>query len=166
MNYKEKHIIDKTAWPDGPWKHEPDSVLWDIYPGYFCKIKRVVRDHNGQQREGYLCGYVSIPSTHPYAGISLSNWDLLGPGVLKLDRSVSYSGYDSTDDKYTYGFDCASAFDKIPLDQSDTENTYPTIEYCMWQCQMLAKQLKDLESDIHCAKYIEFIKEKRRTKHD
>ena len=36
------NYIDKTDWPDGPWKLEPDKMLWiDEDTGYECLIKRI-----------------------------------------------------------------------------------------------------------------------------
>jgi hypothetical protein len=51
--------MDKTEWPDGPWKSEPDKLQWpDEATGLPCLIKR--------NPVGALCGYVGVTSDHPY----------------------------------------------------------------------------------------------------
>jgi hypothetical protein len=59
------NYIDKTDWPDGPWKLEPDKLLWiDEDTGYECLIKRI-------RNISHLCGYVGITKEHPLFGTSL-----------------------------------------------------------------------------------------------
>lgn len=51
--------MDKSGWPDGPWKLEPDKMLWkDPKTGYLCLIRRV-------PDLTHLCGYVGISEDHP-----------------------------------------------------------------------------------------------------
>lgn len=57
--------VDKSGWADGPWMGEPDKMQWqDEATGLPCLIVR----NNG----GALCGYVGVPSTHPWHGINYS----------------------------------------------------------------------------------------------
>jgi hypothetical protein len=59
------NYIDKTDWPDGPWKLEPDKMLWiDEDTGYECLIKRI-------RNISHLCGYVGITKEHPLYKTSL-----------------------------------------------------------------------------------------------
>lgn len=53
---------DKTDWPDGPWKDEPDKVQWpDESTGLPCLIVR--------NDCGAWCGYVGVPDSHPLFGV-------------------------------------------------------------------------------------------------
>ena len=55
----------RDNWGDGPWRNEPDRVLWtEPETGYKCEIKR--------NRTGSLCGYVMIPDDHIWYGIDYS----------------------------------------------------------------------------------------------
>lgn len=59
------NYIDKTDWPDGPWKLEPDKMLWiDEETDYECLIKRV-------RSISHLCGYVGLTKDHCLYGTSL-----------------------------------------------------------------------------------------------
>lgn len=63
MRTIEYRTIDKSAWADGPWHHEPDKRQWqDAATGLFCVIIRV--DFSGN-----LCGYVAVPPDHPAYGL-------------------------------------------------------------------------------------------------
>lgn len=69
METIEYKTIDKTAWGNGPWNHEPDKKQWlDPETGLSCLIVR------GPM--GALCGYVGVSEDHPahrfhYDGMSL-----------------------------------------------------------------------------------------------
>lgn len=55
----------RENWVDGPWRDEPDKVIWtDPETGLDCMILR--------NRMGTLCGYVGIPKEHPWYGIDYS----------------------------------------------------------------------------------------------
>ncbi len=55
--------IDKSEWPDGKWKTEPDKAQWiDEATGLDCLIVRGPL--------GSLCGYVGVAPGHPYHGKS------------------------------------------------------------------------------------------------
>lgn len=63
MKTLEYRTIDKSAWRDGPWHHEPDKRQWqDPVTGLFCLVLRnqVLRN---------LCGYVGVPPDHPAYGL-------------------------------------------------------------------------------------------------
>lgn len=58
----EQTYIDKSSWPDGPWKEEPDRISWvDEKTGYNCLIRR-------HPYVGSLCGYVGVKMDHPFYG--------------------------------------------------------------------------------------------------
>jgi hypothetical protein len=63
MKTREYRTIDKSAWADGPWHHEPDKRQWqDPETGLFCLIVRT-------PLSGGLCGYVAVPPEHPAHGL-------------------------------------------------------------------------------------------------
>ncbi|TPG16772.1 hypothetical protein EAH87_14140 [Sphingomonas koreensis] len=60
----EQVFFDKAAKPaaKGKWLGEADKVSWlDPASGYECIMLR-------DTQQGYLCGYVGVPSTHPLHG--------------------------------------------------------------------------------------------------
>lgn len=53
---------DKSEWGRGPWQDEPDKLQWvDQTTGLDCLVVR--------SNLGALCGYVGVPSEHPWHGI-------------------------------------------------------------------------------------------------
>jgi hypothetical protein len=52
-----EYKVDKSEWPDGPWKEEPDRVDF-VHAGYACLLLR-------HARMGYWCAYVGIDNAHP-----------------------------------------------------------------------------------------------------
>lgn len=61
MQTKEYRTVDKSTWGPGEWQSEPDKMQWpDPETGLPCLIVR--------GPFGALCGYVGVPSTHPWHG--------------------------------------------------------------------------------------------------
>lgn len=81
----EYHTIDKSTWPNGPWKAEPDKIQWtDEATGLPCIARRV-------PHSGAWCGYVGISSNHLLHGQSESIFRELENGEIEyeyLDLSV------------------------------------------------------------------------------
>ena len=101
----------------------------------------------------WRCGYVIIPKENSlyklstYCWVDLYDLDLDNPNIItKLKQQqklcnvdvhggITYN--DFYDDKgYCIGFDCAHYQDTIEVQ---------TLEYCISQCESLAKQLKEIE---------------------
>lgn len=161
-------IINKTdpelkkSLPPGPWQDEPDHFLYlDSASGYFCEIKRVSRLSSC----GWLCGYVYIPSDHPFIESLLNVVDdknflpkrvkdcLMGElftrfsvhgGTTKMEESSSVL---VPDNMWVIGFDCAHAKDLIPSDiNPDLENeVYRDFNFVKSEVDSLAKQLFEYE---------------------
>lgn len=56
------NVHERIDWPEGPWDDEPDKVQFaDAETGYPCLIVRGIL--------GNLCGYVGVPSSHPWYGL-------------------------------------------------------------------------------------------------
>jgi len=74
MRHEYHHDTDKTEWGDGPWLTEPDKVVWvDEATNLDCMIHR--------NQVGALCGYVGVPPTHPWHGLSYSEIEHEGVDV-------------------------------------------------------------------------------------
>lgn len=164
MNKTEQTYIDKSKWPEGAWKHEPDRVSWiDPETGYHCLIKR-----NGS-RFGIWCGYVSIEKNHPLFEKSYHERDVEG---LNVHGGITYakgcSGdaefgichlTEEEDEAWWFGFDCGHGHDFYPGEsyQELRENNYYDFlrctpdqvyrdkDYVTKEVEDLAKQLKCLE---------------------
>jgi hypothetical protein len=172
MDYiRSYHTVDKTSWPDGPWKDEIDKSQWvDPDTGLDCLIVR--------NPVGSLCGYVGIPSNHPWHGKDYNQCTLSPPCVNEEDEycsehypayltrvhgGLTFSGLCSEtedesvgichvplpgrpDDVFWFGFDCAHFDDVMPATSLEDhwrseKGCYKTEEYVQEQCASLAKQL-------------------------
>lgn len=105
--------IDKSSWPDGPWKTEPDRVEW-LSHGLPCLISR--------GPSGALCGYVAVPPGHSMHGKDYNETDLdwcPHGGLTYADKCnegpvchVAREG--EPDAVWWLGFDCAHHGDLLP----------------------------------------------------
>lgn len=152
--------FDKSGWGAGPWADEPDKIQYeDDATGLPCLINRV-------EFSGALCGYVGVPSGHPWYGKSFL--DLQG---VAAHRGLSYSDHcqegpediaichipqdGESDEVWWLGFHCHNipydvgpAFDafhrEIGLDitfRTDVESVYRTVDYVRAECARLARQI-------------------------
>lgn len=151
---KTKTWIDKSAWADGEWQHEPDRMEW-VYLGFPCLIVR--------QDESWLCGYVGIPPTHPYYGKDIEDNELKFMqvhGKITLSeasqqsndpRAVCHQLLPTTDDYWWLGFDCSHSEDVFPiiLTVYTFQNTasYKNLEFVKNQVEYLAQQLSTLKTE-------------------
>jgi hypothetical protein len=113
----------------GAWSTEPDYVFWwDKTTGFPCIIRRV-------PGSGHFCGYVGClvekasfeQDLDPHGGITwggpLLPWNETVEGIV-----------------YWLGFDCAHAGDYLPCFK-DGGGEYRGVEYCIQECQYLAKSI-------------------------
>jgi hypothetical protein len=147
------NLFDKSAWPDGPWKDEPDRVLWtDEKTGLPCLAKR-------NKEMGIWCGYVGIGKDHPFHGYDqLSACDMLPEGVhWGITYAAECDGNPETgichlsndeDHVWWFGFDCAHAGDIVPTSShavrsvcSEADWKYRDLAYVQAECEKLAAQL-------------------------
>lgn len=124
------------------WKTEPNRLEWEAH-GFKCLIIR----HNTM---GHLCGYVALPSWHPYYGKGYDDIDLDVHGGLTFaqeGRKEARNGIDWEEGYWWLGFDCAHSGDRQPgMEENFGENpisgsTYRNIEYVKKETERLASQL-------------------------
>jgi hypothetical protein len=99
------------------------------------------------QKMGHRCGYVTVPKDHPHYGKGYDDVD------VDVHGGLTYA------EEGTFGFDCAHWNDardvSIMSDEytqifhgwpslGDDEPTIKTLEFCVTECESLAKQLKEL----------------------
>jgi hypothetical protein len=97
--------LDKAAWPDGPWRAEPDMVAFsDPRSGYALVVRR--------NDLGIWCGYVGLPPGSPHFE------DKYQDVVMDVHGGLSFSGYGDeiglAEDLWWFGFDCGHAGDYAP----------------------------------------------------
>lgn len=146
MSESEKHEVDKSGFPSGPWMTEPDKVQWtDPATGYACLIVR--------NTSGALCGYVGVAEGHPHFG---KHYDDVGE--VEVHGGLTYSDFCSghichvpepgqPERVWWLGFDCGHCWDLIPdMDRSyrmsGNECIYRDVEYVRNHCTALASQLR------------------------
>lgn len=144
----------------GEWVEEVDFTEIE-YQGYKARVKRVfVKEHFAKELAyfgGYLCGYVKIPSSHPYFGNQ--DIDLECHGGLTFNKC---------DEEHWVGFNCAHAYDYVPTMElmkkthpelkkfremfpipQEFENfalfnpVYRNMQYCIEECKKIIRQLID-----------------------
>lgn len=164
METIEYTTIDKSDWPDGPWKDEPDKVQWtDESTGLPCLIKR-------HGRHGNLCGYVGVPEGHPWyktayqdlgpvdvhCGVTYSDFCEEGPEEIAICH-IPEAG--KPDNVWWLGFDCGHAYDRKPamepileeilgrpwagLTPGPFREVYRALPYVRGECESLAKQIAE-----------------------
>lgn len=157
MKRIEYRTIDKSSWPDGPWKDEPDKIQWmDEATGLPCLIVR----HGWS---GHYCGYVGVTRDHPLFDVGYDDEACSG---LSVHGGLTFSGFcqehepgeegtvichvvePGEDDKvFWLGFDCAHYLDRPPgrPHWSDGE-VYRDQAYVVGEVENLASQLKERAS--------------------
>lgn len=139
--------IDKTAWGEGEWQHEPDHKNWkDAATGLPCLAHR-------HPSSGHWCGYVAVPPGHPAHGKSYD--DVL----VEVHGGLTYANEcagdichvpepGEPDNVFWLGFDCAHAGDLIPRASREDKaifssygETYKPLSYVESECAALAQQL-------------------------
>jgi hypothetical protein len=134
----------KSQWKDGPWKDEPDKIVWKTKAGLPGMI---VRNHVGA-----LCGYAAVSESHPafnkgsdldvevHGGLTYG--DFCGGNICHVPQPGE------PDHVFWHGFDCSHCWDICPAeyregrafnDREDTE--YRDITYVVAQVESLAAQL-------------------------
>ncbi len=144
------NLVDKSSWPVGPWKDEPDLVnLFEEESGLYCQIWR-------HSTGGSLNGYVALPPSHKYYNKHYDNIDVdvhggltfaaisweEDQGLATLHGNVLYIGEPGL--LYWIGFDCMHWQDLSPgwmMYSSRTSEIYKDIEYLKNELTNLCKQL-------------------------
>lgn len=146
MNWEhrlEESFTDKSAWPAGPWRDEPDRVEWR-YRGLPCLIVRT--DHTGA-----LCGYVGLPPEHPSRDA--------GDDKFSVHGGLTYGAPCDEDGKICHvplpgesadvlwiGFDTAHAGDLMPgMGLRFAGDVYRDLAYVRAEVESLADQVRALE---------------------
>lgn len=129
-----KHILTSDqklkAWGYGEWVEEPDKAEFE-HQGIKCSVIRQFAPHGpegGYLYGGHLCGYVCLPSGHPWAIEDRMKIDCGAHGGLTYGKWQE-------DGNYWIGFDCAHSEDVIPSYANQEKELYKTDE--------LFKNLKD-----------------------
>lgn len=164
MQENQWNFIDKSTWPDGEWKAEPDKLQWeDKATGLPCLLRR--------NRSGILCGYVGVTEGHPLFSVEYSQCPKscgeeycshTPESTLDVHGGLTYSDFCVDEGKehgichipsagepervYWFGFDCNHSGDRIPSYQrfSSATEVYRNIGYVRDQCAQLTVQLKAL----------------------
>jgi hypothetical protein len=140
--------IDKSAWGEGPWQHEPDRVEFE-HAGLPCLLLR-------NKLLGNWCGYAAVPPGHPLHGKGYEEVDIEVHGGLTYANAcqgpichVPKPG--EPDDVWWFGFDCCHAGDLSPgvvassrrhgLASFKYEN-YRDLAYIRSETEGLAEQLR------------------------
>jgi hypothetical protein len=132
---------------DRPWETEPDNMKWtEPTTKYKCEVKRNPITLS-------LLGYVTVPKKHHYYGL----------GYNDVMANV-HGGLTFSDDKGTFGFDCAHAGDMCPgvflsvlrsteytgyTQLAISHDTYRTFDWVVKQTEDLAKELHKMDAEVH-----------------
>lgn len=153
METKTYYTFNKSDWPDGLWKSEPDKIQWqDAATGLPCLAKR--------NFYGAWCGYVGVDANHPLYGQHydvpkvevhgrLTYADSCQTDLPKEKAICHVPSEGETDDIWWFGFDCVHSTDFMPADPIPPDPIPPTINYGRYrtlyyviaECRSLAIQL-------------------------
>lgn len=96
----------------GPWQIEPDHFEFDAF-GYHCVATR-------NMQLGNWCGYLLVPTGHPWYGSYLPEADIHGGVTLGAEK----------DGHWYIGFDCAHLGDTTPcFGRRLGQGTYRGLEF-------------------------------------
>ena len=125
----------------GPWDSEPDHLEFEAH-GFACTITR-------HSSHGHLCGYVDIPSGHPWNGVHYGALHEYHKN-LQVHGGLTWSDWraPSTEDSlpggaWRIGFDCSHHGDLSPgltFGSRIEYEEYRDINYVRAECEDLAKQ--------------------------
>lgn len=111
-----EHKIDRTGWPAGAWDNEPDRIEWRGPGGMPCLIAR--------NSLGALCGYVALPSAHPWATLDMQSGTpdvechggiTYGPVRCSADGPICHVALAGEANTVRWiGFDCCHCWDLTP----------------------------------------------------
>jgi hypothetical protein len=164
LNEKTYHNLDKSHWPAGPWRSEPDKTQWtDGATGLPCLTVR-------HSSSGHLCGYVGVSDGHPLFAMSYSQcpkgcWDTWcqhsPESILDVHGGITFTDFCQEGKEETgvchipepgqpgrvwwFGFDMAHSGDFCPA--YDRSGEYRTLEYVRYECARLAQQLKEISNE-------------------
>lgn len=115
--------------PTGPWTGEADREDWATH-GVACAIRRT-------PSLGHLCGYVGVPTGHPWHGVDLAyiHAEVHG-GVTFATTAVPFG---EPDGLWWVGFDCAHYGDLVPGALRD-HGVYRDLAYVRAEVERLAEQ--------------------------
>lgn len=151
MKHRSWTTVDKAAWPDGPWKDEPDKEQWlDDPTGLPCLFVR-----NGV---GALCGYVGVAEGHPWFGVEYEHVDADVHGGLTYsdfcqdgapdDHTICHIVDPGENDRVWWlGFDTAHMGDRCPrYEPFGSRDVYRDRGYVRAECASLARQAVEAAS--------------------
>jgi hypothetical protein len=110
-----------------------NNIETSSYSGFLYNIK-----HNGN---GYRCGYIRIPPSHPWHNKDYNDIP------ADVHGGLTYTNVDA-EGNYWIGFDCAHLYDlqdkslpyKYPYTREEPMGTIKTLEYVRQQCHNLCEQ--------------------------
>ena len=124
--------ILKSSWKQGEWQSEADEIVWVEKTSFGEVPCRIIRN-----AAGCLCGYVCIPSGHPYVRNEKED-DL---GNIKCHGGVTYTSREN--DFLIIGFDCAHFGDITPKMNNFKVGIYRNVSYVLNQILNIIEQLSD-----------------------
>jgi len=147
MNWEEREqerYVDKSAWPAGPWRDEPDRVEWRYRALPCLSVRSTVT--------GALCGYVGLPPGHP-ARRRAEEESLSAHGGLTYSAPCDEGGKichaplpGEPADAHWVGFDCGHAGDFMPrMPVHFDGDAYRDLAYVRAEVESLADQVRALE---------------------
>ena len=108
-----------------------------------------------RQAKGHWCGYVGLPKSHPWYGVSAYD-DILDHNldvtkisdIVEVHGGITYASFHKPHgceepDLWWFGFDCGHAWDIVPLDNDwPSDGVYRNFEFVEDQLDKLVIQLE------------------------
>lgn len=142
--------MDKSLWPDGEWKQEPDMFI--SYEEKYESYSMIIR-----QDAGYLCGYIGLTYSHPlyeityselgdygvepqcHWGLTLSNFKNWTDEAYEIGGLINHK--EEFEKVWWVGFDCDHYGDYSPnRDRDVKDEVYRNIDYVKKHIDMIHEQ--------------------------
>ena len=145
--YEKTVGAERKLWGEGPWSNEPDRVEWR-----HCGLPCLMLRGDG----GAWCGYVGVPPGHPLYDKPDASDDLAAHGGINFTARcrgaichVPEPG--EPEDVFWFGFDCAHARDRKPIESSPLFAAFPlagvrvyrAVAFVKREVERLAEQIKE-----------------------
>lgn len=157
---EENHLFSSDEkikwWGCGEWVKERDFISF-TYKNIECKILRIAFEEPKifHMFGGYLNGYVSVPSDHPYYQKKYEDMEIECHGGLTFGQCS---------DSHLIGFDCAHSGDYVPSSEMHRKKykfreifpsplpphlehnilfnpVYRNIQFCIGECKSIVDQI-------------------------
>ena len=124
---------------------------WVTSAGLRAVVTICIREYQGITYKSHRCGYVGVPKESNFYGSNYNNMDISCHWGLTFSSEHPERNYPVESNLHWFGFDCHHYEDAV-IEQATYEIKYGNegivrdLDYCITQCESIAKQIMEQES--------------------